>query len=1421
MSDMSSSSDSDSELNNSDLNLGFTSGEEGPPDDTSGETTVTLLVDGVLIRVVKGNIAKETVDVIVNSTSTDLDLTKGTASKVLLKEAGDSLQTECRQSYPEGITVGDLAVTGAGNLSCDYIYHGSLVKWGTNNAAQVHIDFVTKCLQTASDNDLESIAIPGLTTGFLTFPKDIAAKNACECIRKFVKSNQDTSLKDIRIVIYEKDKATLKAFSTEVKTWKDRIDQFVPVRDVCNSTVGGMTVRVVVDKMEDQKVDVIVNSANKELKLDKGTLSNTLNRVAGPALQQSCSTLYPNGIEPKDVAFTDAGNLSCKQVYHVCVCDFDQSNEDASSKVIIDLVSKCLDEMHSKGFTSIAFPALGTRYRKYPAKLSAKAMFEGFEKFWSSQNSSTISDVRIVIYGNDQHTIGKAFEKQATGAVTTVPRPQVSEFARGTKPYCLDMYEQSVHPPSYWSHFKSSKPVKKWKVSPPNGKLHCLVPVSQEEKKAVVDLIESTWEANKIGHGRDAVGLMGFTSLKVTNVQRLENIDLFEKYGNARAQLFHKAGSIGVFDHLETISGSKGAIKTANLIDPTLKRDTFPEVNEFYFFHGTKPDILESIMKQGLDIRMSGERAMFGQGMYLAESSTKADQYTDAKGNRNQDEKTMLLTRVCLGKICLLSRPANIKRPPCFIAGCNSDTCSHSDLERCDSVVGDGTWLFREFVLYSQHQSYPEYVITYTRLENVYPPSRSDHVVYQRHPSRFSRGTSGDTDENDDDEESPTAQRNVRRRRRHRFTMIGKLQATVIKGNIVEETADVIVNSTVKELRLDKGRASKSLLIAAGDKIQSECDNDYPRGISHGDLAVTSGGRLSCQKIYHVCLPKRTSTQDEKVMKSVLHKCLEKAHISNKTSIAFPALGTGFLGYSPDVVATTMFQCIQEFDKAHQSTTLKTIYIIVFYKEDNIFREFLSAAKSLAQTVSPGAAANSGPTQAKIGPINFEVVYGKMAEQKVDVVVNSTSKDLKLGGGSGLAKSLLTAAGPSLQTECDNSYPNGILPGDLAITGSYNLPCKKVFHGTFTSFYSKQTGYKRPEEVLFDFVQDCLSQANNNGYTSIAFPALGTGFLKYPKDTVASAIVGSIREYVQNHQTCLSDVKVIVFGQDWKDIEQAFRDELQGKKKIQRRVTSTIPARNTKEFLKYKYMETPHPPPYWTKYRNMKSVKEWTMDAKSSPALLQVDQQTCGFIENAFKKTGMASRTIIKIERLESIKLLENYLHMCQLLFRQAYVVSSFKEIQNITGSKGPVTTSKHLDKSMTQYLNHEINEAYLFHGTKSPFVKTITHQGLDNRLANAGRVGNGVYAAEVASKSNQYVDRDGQGYSYMFLVRMCLGDIFITKSGQNFRRPPCKACSTPVCTQHSEVFTSVVADGGGFSDREFVVYDQDLTYPEYLITYK
>lgn len=66
---------------------------------------------------------------------------------------------------------------------------------------------------------------------------------------------------------------------------------------------------------------------------------------------------------------------------------------------------------------------------------------------------------------------------------------------------------------------------------------------------------------------------------------------------------------------------------------------------------------------------------------------------------------------------------------------------------------------------------------------------------------------------------------------------------------------DVVVNTTSKDLKLGNGAVSASLLKAGGPILQQECDQNYPQGIQHGDIAVTSGGNLYCQSICHGSLP--------------------------------------------------------------------------------------------------------------------------------------------------------------------------------------------------------------------------------------------------------------------------------------------------------------------------------------------------------------------------------------------------------------------------------------------------------------------------------------------------------------------------------------------------------------------------------------
>jgi hypothetical protein len=119
-------------------------------------------------------------------------------------------------------------------------------------------------------------------------------------------------------------------------------------------------------------------------------------------------------------------------------------------------------------------------------------------------------------------------------------------------------------------------------------------------------------------------------------------------------------------------------------------------------------------------------------------------------------------------------------------------------------------------------------------------------------------------------------------------------------------------------------------------------------------------------------------------------------------------------------------------------------------------------------------------------------------------------------------------------------------------------------------------------------------------------------------------------------------------------------------------------------------------------------------------------------------------------------------------------------------------------------------NEVLLFHGTGSKSVADqICKNGFDPPTANSGAFGSGFYFAEDAIKSDQYTGGGGTGgVHYIFVARVALG-----RAG-----PP---QGSGMCRRPSDGFDSAVAERPGLRFREFIVYNQDRAYPEFMLTYK
>lgn len=72
-------------------------------------------------------------DVIVCSGPTDLQLSNKGLSQSLSDVAGQEMQDELDQKYPDGIEYGEFAISKGYNLPCRYVYHGALPKWSTTD----------------------------------------------------------------------------------------------------------------------------------------------------------------------------------------------------------------------------------------------------------------------------------------------------------------------------------------------------------------------------------------------------------------------------------------------------------------------------------------------------------------------------------------------------------------------------------------------------------------------------------------------------------------------------------------------------------------------------------------------------------------------------------------------------------------------------------------------------------------------------------------------------------------------------------------------------------------------------------------------------------------------------------------------------------------------------------------------------------------------------------------------------------------------------------------------------------------------------------------------------------------------------------------------------------------------------------------
>ena len=167
---------------------------------------------GLLLGIFRVNIAEETTDVIVNTTTEDMNLSASAVSKAILQAAGQKLQMMCNQLVDSGMKLQHgqtIMMNATGGLRCKKVIQAYVPV--RQVAMSLQIDsfqligaIVKDCLEKVDAEGLQSVTFPAFGFGQGGYEVNEVTKAILKAIQEFSQTNP-TSLKMVRIATYDQD----------------------------------------------------------------------------------------------------------------------------------------------------------------------------------------------------------------------------------------------------------------------------------------------------------------------------------------------------------------------------------------------------------------------------------------------------------------------------------------------------------------------------------------------------------------------------------------------------------------------------------------------------------------------------------------------------------------------------------------------------------------------------------------------------------------------------------------------------------------------------------------------------------------------------------------------------------------------------------------------------------------------------------------------------------------------------------------------------------------------------------------------------------------------------------------------------------------------------------------------------------------
>lgn len=164
-----------------------------------------------IIKVIKGDITKVATDAIVNAANSSL-LGGGGVDGAIHRAGGKAILEECVaiRNRQGSCKTGEAVITTAGNLPAKFVIHTVGPVW--NGDSKGEPELLANCyrnsLKRAVENNITSIAFPGISTGIYGYPKDKAALVAVQTVKDFLSDNT-TTINEVVFVCFDEESSNL------------------------------------------------------------------------------------------------------------------------------------------------------------------------------------------------------------------------------------------------------------------------------------------------------------------------------------------------------------------------------------------------------------------------------------------------------------------------------------------------------------------------------------------------------------------------------------------------------------------------------------------------------------------------------------------------------------------------------------------------------------------------------------------------------------------------------------------------------------------------------------------------------------------------------------------------------------------------------------------------------------------------------------------------------------------------------------------------------------------------------------------------------------------------------------------------------------------------------------------------------------